>query len=197
MDMGEKLTISLCMIVLNEEKFLARALKNVQKYVDEIVVVDGGSTDKSVEIAKKFGANVIESKWKDDFAHQRNKSLKAATKKWILVMDADEIYEVKLLKSLQNLARNNLGLDAFAFPRKNYIDGKLTSAYPDRQTRFFLNKKSIKYTGKIHEKVEGFKFIGAPTFMHIIHKKTSKRQEKQNLYYRDLDKKYGVNYYKD
>lgn len=192
--MPKKTTISLCMIVLNEEKFLARALNNVKHYVDEIIVVDGGSRDKTVQIAKRLGAKVIERRWKEDFASQRNISLKYATKKWILVMDADEVYKAALLKSLQTLSKNKLGIDAFAFPRKNYINRKQTSVYPDRQTRFFINSRNIRYQNRIHEQVIGFKFIASPMYLHIIHRKSSERQKKQNLYYRNLDKKYKTNY---
>ena len=114
----KKVSISLCMITANEEKFIARALKNVLSYVDEMIVVDGGSTDKTVRIAEKLGAKVIFNKWEENFAKQRNVSLRQATKDWILVIDADEIYETKLLQELQALANNNIEIDAFAFPRK-------------------------------------------------------------------------------
>lgn len=192
-----KTTISLCLITLNEERFLFRALKNVEKFVDEIIIVDGGSTDKTLNIVKTFGAKVIKRKWRDDFASQRNISLKYATKQWILVMDADEEYEKKLLNSLQKFSKNKLGIDAFAFPRKNYIDGKLTSAYPDRQIRFFLNNGKIKFKNKIHETVVGCNFIASPTDLHILHKKSSARQKRQDTYYRKLDKKFGLKYYKN
>lgn len=184
--MKNKITISLCMIVLNEEKFLEKSLKNTSKYVDEIIIIDGGSVDKSIEIAKKFKAKVITNKWSEDFAKQRNFSLKFATKDWILIIDADEIYEKKLLDSLQKLAINNMGVDAIAFPRKNYIDGKQTDAYPDRQTRFFVNNKKIHYIDKVHEKVVGWKMIASPSDMNIIHKKTSARQNLQNKYYNKI-----------
>ncbi len=183
-----KITISLCVIVLNEGKFIGRALKNATPYVDEIIVVDGGSTDKTVEIAKDFKAKIIHSKWQEDFAKQRNVSLKHATKKWILVMDADEIYENSLLKALQKFSQNNIGIDAFAFPRKNYIDGKLTKAYPDRQTRFFVRNSKIKYQRKLHEIVVGYKMIASPTKLHIIHRKTSKRQNAQNRHYNKISR---------
>ncbi len=182
-------TISLCMIVLNEDKFLAKALKNVKRYVDEIVVVDGGSHDKTIKIAKRHGAKVIESKWQNHFARQRNVSLKYATGKWILVMDADEICEKRLLESLQLFANNNIGADMFAFPRKNYLNGKQTKAYPDRQLRFFKNITTIKYQGKVHERPIGFKIITSAEKMHIIHRKSTIRQSKQNKYYRELSEK--------
>lgn len=176
------------MIVLNEEKFLKRSLTNVSPYVDEIILVDGGSTDKTRDIAKHFGAHVINAPWKEDFAAQRNIGLKQATKDWILVIDADEVYEKSLLEELQALAQNNIGIDAFAFPRKNYIDGKQTSAYPDRQTRFFKRDKKIRYERPLHEQVVGFRRIASPMDLHIIHRKTSKRQEAQNAHYDAIEK---------
>lgn len=186
--MKKRVSISLCMIVLNEEKFLKRSLTNVAPYVDEMIIVDGGSTDKTLEIARSFNARIFQSPWKEDFAAQRNISLKHAKNDWILVIDADEIYEKKLLEALQSLALNNIGIDAFAFPRKNFIDGKQTSAYPDHQTRFFKRDKEIRYERLIHEVVVGFHRIASPMDLHIIHKKTSERQALQNAHYDSIEK---------
>src|SRR5579884_1851863 len=82
--------ISLCMIVKNEEKFLPRCLQSVAGVVDEINIVDTGSTDGTIEIARSFGARVERREWRDDFAWARNEALALATKRWILVLDADE-----------------------------------------------------------------------------------------------------------
>lgn len=180
------------MIVLNEEKFLAKALKNAKPYVHEIIIVDGGSTDKTVEVAIAFGAKVYSKKWKEHYGNQRNYSLSKASKDWILVIDADEVYEERLLKSLQKFAQNKMGIDMFAFPRKNYLDGKQTASYPDRQYRFFKNVKNIKYKGRTHEKPEGFQFEACPRSMNIIHKKSTERQAKQSAYYMKLANKYNL-----
>lgn len=188
--MKKHTTISLCMIALNEEKFVGRALKNVASYVDEIIIVDGGSKDKTVKIAKKFGAKIIYHKWNNNFATQRNVGLKYATKEWIFVIDPDEIQEQKLLESLQHFAQNNFDIDLFAFPRKNYINRKQTSAYPDRQMRFFPNNHKIKYRGRIHEKPVGWHMIASPANLHIIHRKSSARQNKQNKLYDKIVKLY-------
>ena len=181
-----KKAISLCMITLNEEGFLNTSLNNVKDYVDEIIIVDGGSTDKTVEIANNFGAKIYTHKWDNDFAKQRNFSLKYATREWILLIDADEVYEKSVLKNLQLFANNEIGIDIFAYPRKNYIDGKLTDAYPDKQFRFFKNNVGIKYVNKVHEIPTGFTMVGYPTNMHIIHKKTSQRQKLQNQKYDEI-----------
>ena len=84
-------TLSLCMITKNEEQFLADCLNSVKNIVDEIILVDTGSSDKTVEIAKSFEAKIHFFEWCDDFAAARNESLKYATKEWILILDADEI----------------------------------------------------------------------------------------------------------
>ena len=85
------LKLSLCMIVKNEQEDLPKCLEAVKKFVDEIIIMDTGSTDKTKEVAKKFTKNVFDFKWKNDFAAARNESLKHATGDWILCLDADEV----------------------------------------------------------------------------------------------------------
>ncbi len=82
--------LSLCMIMRDEEEHLARCLESVQGVADEIVIVDTGSVDRSVEIAESFGARVLHEEWKGDFAAPRNTGIDAATGDWILILDADE-----------------------------------------------------------------------------------------------------------
>ena len=84
-------TLSLCMITKNEEKNLSRCLDSIKDIVDEIIIVDTGSTDKTVEIAKSYGAHIYHYDWNNDFSKARNVSLQKATKDWILVLDADEV----------------------------------------------------------------------------------------------------------
>ena len=84
------MSLSLCMIVKNEENTLSRCLESVKDIVDEIIIVDTGSTDNTVEIAKSYGAKVFFYKWDNSFANARNYSLSKASKDWILIMDADD-----------------------------------------------------------------------------------------------------------
>jgi glycosyltransferase involved in cell wall biosynthesis len=86
----QKHTVSLCMIVKNEEKYLDRCLKSVQGKVDEIIIVDTGSTDKTIEIAEKYGSIVKHFIWINDFAAARNYSIEGVESEYILVLDADE-----------------------------------------------------------------------------------------------------------
>jgi len=83
-------SLSVCLIVKNEEQFLAQCLKSVRGFAAQIVVVDTGSTDRTVEIAREFGAEIYSFAWCDDFAAARNAALEHATGDWILMLDADE-----------------------------------------------------------------------------------------------------------
>ena len=82
--------LSLCMIVKNEQRWLEDCLNSVKDLVDEMIIVDTGSQDNTVEIAHRFGAKVFDHPWNGDFSEARNHSLGYATGDWILVLDADE-----------------------------------------------------------------------------------------------------------
>ncbi|MGH9426892.1 MAG: glycosyltransferase family 2 protein, partial [Terriglobia bacterium] len=82
--------LSLCMIVKNEQRWLEDCLNSVKELVDEMIIVDTGSRDNTVEIAQRFGARLFDHPWSGDFSEARNHSLGSATGDWILVLDADE-----------------------------------------------------------------------------------------------------------
>jgi glycosyltransferase involved in cell wall biosynthesis len=114
------MSLSLCMIVKNEELSLPKCLGSVKNIVNEIVVVDTGSTDKTPKIARQFGAKVYDFVWCDDFSMARNEALKYVTGKWVLVLDADETLKPEILPQLKaaiatekyiliNLIRQELG----------------------------------------------------------------------------------------
>ena len=84
-------TLSVCMIAKNEEKYIASCLTSITPIADEIIVVDTGSTDRTKDIAKVFGAKVYDLPWTDDFSAARNHSLSYAKGQWVLVHDADEV----------------------------------------------------------------------------------------------------------
>lgn len=90
--------LSLCMIVKNEADALGDCLKSVQDLVGEIAILDTGSTDETVAIAKEFGATVGHFDWNQDFAAARNEALKLVTKEWVLVLDADETLNPKVIR---------------------------------------------------------------------------------------------------
>ncbi|MGC9505864.1 glycosyltransferase [Baaleninema sp.] len=99
--------LSLCAIVKNEESRLPQCLESVRDIVDEIVVLDTGSSDRTVEIAKNAGAIVGHFDWCDDFAAARNEALKLVTGDWVLVLDADERLNSKVIPSLRNAIEND------------------------------------------------------------------------------------------
>jgi glycosyltransferase involved in cell wall biosynthesis len=89
--------LSLCMIVKNEQASLPQALTSVKDIVDEMVVLDTGSTDQTVEIARKFSAKVYHFEWCNDFSAARNEALKYVQGKWVLVLDADEVLTAEIV----------------------------------------------------------------------------------------------------
>lgn len=82
--------ISACLIVKNEESCIEQCLKNARNYVDEILMVDTGSTDNTVNLARKYADRILHFKWNDDFSSARNFSIQSAQNDWIIVLDADE-----------------------------------------------------------------------------------------------------------
>ncbi len=106
-------TVSLCMIVKNEEENLDRCLSSARDVVDEIIVVDTGSTDRTVEIANAYNARIYYHEWQDDFSLARNISLSHATRDWILHLDADEELETESCHRLKSTlsTTNAAGLD--------------------------------------------------------------------------------------
>ncbi|GJQ60184.1 MAG: glycosyltransferase [Candidatus Scalindua sp. AMX11] len=141
-------TISLCMIVKNEEKFLPMCLDSVRDYVDEIIIVDTGSADRTVEIAKSYNAKVYHHAWENSFSKARNYSLKYATSEWILILDADEeidkIYAPRLKEVLNDDRTNVILLPVFS---KSY---KGKSLGVGNSERIFRNHLGFRYEGIVH-----------------------------------------------
>ena len=100
------MTLTVSIITLNEEKNLERTLKSVQDFADEIVIVDSGSTDKTEEIAKKFGAKFVYQEWLG-YGVQRNKAIDLATSDWVLNIDADEEISPELAKRIKAIKENS------------------------------------------------------------------------------------------
>ena len=197
-------SISLCMITKTEEDYLENCLNSVKDIVDEIIIVDTGSKDKTIEIAKKFNAKIFHKPWNNDFSEARNESLKHATKDWILVLDADEIINKKDIEKIKTLTENNEYLGYMLIQRSYTNDSssiKWVSAKDDSYeeskpysgwvysgiTRLFRNNKRIKFEYPVHETVkESIKKIGKikPTDIPIHHygKVKSNVNEKSKMY---------------
>lgn len=140
--------LSLCMIVKNEEKNLPRCLISAQPYVDEIIVVDTGSEDKTFEIACQYGAKVSRFQWCDDFSAARNYALSLVSGDWVLVLDADEELVVNSPNFRQEIAVNSEIL-AYSIIRTEI--GETEANTPLFTPRLFRNLPQLKYVGRMHE----------------------------------------------
>ncbi len=147
------LTLSLCMIVRDEEQMLPRCLAAVAPAVDEIVIVDTGSTDATVEIAKSFGAKVIEFPWTGSFSEARNVSFEAATGDWVMYLDADEVLVPEDIEQLRALT-GRTWREAFYLVETSYT-GELGDggAMVNNALRVFRNRPEYRFKDRLHEQI--------------------------------------------
>ena len=148
-------TVSLCMMVKDEEQFLGQCLNSVKDYVNEIVIVDTGSMDKTVEIAEGFGAKVYRHPWENDFSRHRNQTIGHAMGDWILIMDADEELKPDSGPILRK-AIGDMQIDAVIVTISSYFNNK-SSQSRGSMVRLFRNHPSVRYEGIIHEQLTGYK----------------------------------------
>jgi glycosyltransferase involved in cell wall biosynthesis len=150
---AEGLTLSLCMIVKDEEAMLGRTLEAARGAVDEIIVVDTGSTDRTVEIAQEHGARVLHHEWDGDFAAARNVSFDAATGDWVMYLDADEVLVVEDAQRLRELT-GRTWREAFYLVEINHT-GELGdgTAVTHDALRVFRNRPEYRFEGRIHEQI--------------------------------------------
>ncbi len=163
--------ISLCMIVRNEEESIARCLQSAVALVDEIIIVDTGSTDQTLEICRTFGAEIYSLDWSHNFSEARNESLSHAKGEWILILDADDELPISSHAHIRNLTDQE-PYDAFFFITKNLVgNSKHPSVLNYAQLRLFKNRSSFRFTGAIHEripKLSNTRYLLAP--ISIIHR---------------------------
>ena len=147
--------ISAVIICKNEEKNIQRCLESID-FVDEIVIVDSGSTDRTVEICKKFTSRVFYHPWAG-YVEQKNYALAKATHEWTLCLDADEVVSPKLKESILNVLQNNQGqYSGYRVNRHVFYLGRWINHcwYPEYKIRVFKRSKG-RWVGKnLHEKIE-------------------------------------------
>ncbi len=150
---AEGLTLSLCMIVRDEEEMLPRCLEAIKDGVDEMVIVDTGSRDKTVEIAESYGARVLHHTWTGDFGEARNVGLDAATGDWLIIVDADEVFVGDDARRLHDL-KGRTWREAFFVEEINYTgdldDG---TAAKHNALRMVRNRPEHRYIGTVHEQL--------------------------------------------
>ena len=150
---AEGMRLSLCMIVRDEEEMLPRTLEAIKPAVDEIIIVDTGSSDATIEIAKSFGATVIEREWTGSFSEARNASLEAATGDWFLYLDADEVLVSEDVDRLRSLL-GQTWREAFYLHETNFTgdEGNGVSVVHSA-LRLFRNRPNYRFSGRLHEQI--------------------------------------------
>lgn len=146
-------TVSLCMIARNESEALPRCLEAARPWVDEIVVVDTGSSDNTADIARRHGARVVNWPWRDDFAAARNESLRHASGDWILVLDADEILTQGSGEALRRACLAGGEIVGFLVKILCPRDGDGGLVRLNWFPRLFRNLPGVRFDGVIHEQV--------------------------------------------
>jgi len=199
--------LSVAMIVRDEEQVLPECLENLKSFVDEICIIDTGSVDETISIAKSANAKVKCIPWQDDFAYARNESLKLCTGKWIFIFDADERLSAEDSVKLRQLVEKNI-FCAYRLWTRNYTQrtdrsdfqyaeknnpwaNEFPGWFPSAKIRLFPNLPEIKFEGPVHETVlTSLQQIGIPVVDNeeiVIHhygerKSKEKIFEKQKMY---------------
>lgn len=180
-----KAKISVVVITKNEEKYIRMCLESV-KWVDEIIIVDSYSKDKTIEIAKEYTDKIYEHYF-HDFASQRNFALEKTNGDWILSIDADEVASGELILELRNIPESILFKYAcFRVPIRNYFFSKelrFGGWYPDYHLRFF-KKGTAKWQGAVHENLQISGEIGylRGDLLHYAYDTISEFITKTNFY---------------
>lgn len=206
------LTLSMCLIVKNEEFHLPNLLNSVKSIVDEIILVDTGSTDRTKEIGEEFGAKIFDFKWNNDFSAARNFSMDQATGDWILIMDADEVITKEdgdKLKSLLHFPPQIV----YLMDTRNYLNEPFTpdwirviGEYPDeekgftgyiisRKIRLLPNDPNLRFQFPVHELISltdcfrynyNHKLFSVPIHHYGVTREKKPKWEEKNLMYLDI-----------
>lgn len=176
--------ISATIITLNEEDKIGQVINNLEGLVDEIVVLDSGSSDKTVILAQNLGAKVFYRKF-DNFAAQKNWALSKAKGDWILSVDADEQIPTNLAEEIKEVVKDDKNA-GYLIPRRNFILGKeikYSRWSPDKHI-WLWKKESGQWVGDVHEEVIVLGRVGMlkNSKIHISHKTLSEFLKTNNFY---------------
>lgn len=199
-------TLSLCMIVRNEEELLGQCLEGARPYVDQIVVVDTGSTDGTLEIAARYAEILDHFPWVDDFSAARNASLEHADGDWTLVLDADEFVDPETFGRMRELMADPT-VDGYLLQHYNYTNepwngrsevpaaNRYAAGYKYFETdpilRLFRNHPGIRFAGSIHETVDdsidpqSVRVIDLPIH-HYLHASSARPRAERVLTYLEM-----------
>lgn len=194
-------TVSCCIIARDEEETIGDAIGSVKDLADEVIVVDTGSTDRTILFAKQGGARVHHAVWNSDFSEARNLALSKATGSWILVLDADETLDTESKERIPELISKGPGC-AFIFEQRTYTNERgrtqkrhfghsgpddPPSRFISRQVRLFPNRDGLRYSGRVHEEVEesllkkGIKIVDSGLVIHHFGRQKGSQRVYRNL----------------
>lgn len=154
--MNKNILLSICMIVKNEEENIEKCLKSMMPLINEdsieLIIVDTGSIDKTVDICKKYTKHVYNKQWNDDFSEARNYSISIAKGEYIFIQDADQTIDEKSVDRLINLFKNKeyRNYNTIYIKLRNYLNEKLDKFSELRFPLIFKNDGDFKYTGAVH-----------------------------------------------
>ena len=194
--------LTVVILTKNEEKNIVDVIENAKKVSDKVLIVDSGSTDKTVELAEANNAKVIFRAWDNDFAAQRNFALEHVQTEWVLYLDADERVNDELAEAIKNVAKDSKKA-MYRFIRRNSAFGKdfkYGVLGPDSVVRMFPKDK-VHWEDKVHERPVGdLPVVTLQGFLkHYTYKDFDQYISKMNSYstigaqnYKDKNKKVGV-----
>lgn len=195
--------MSLCMIVKNEEEVLARCLNAARSFIDEIIIVDTGSTDSTQTIAQSFNAIIYDFTWCDDFAKARNYAFSKATKEYIMWLDADDYITKENIDQILHLKSTlSPDVDAISMHYSLGRDEKGHTITSLRRNRIVKRNKQFKWIGRVHEylEVSGNIYASEIYIHHDKHKdytdrnlKIYRQMQKENMLFSPRDLYYFAN----
>ena len=177
----QMISISLCMIVRNEERVLGRCLESVKDFADEIVIVDTGSGDRTAEIAAEFTDRIFHYPWRDDFSAARNFAMDQGQGEYLMWLDADDVIPERSLEKLMELKQAfDRETDVVMLPYVTAFDAQGRPAFSYYRERIVRNSKDFRFTGKVHEVIPPHgKIIYAD--IPVEHRKTDAGDSDRNL----------------
>lgn len=180
--------LSVVLATYNEEKNLRDTLKTAENFANEIIIVDGGSTDKTVAIAKEFGARVVVTTNPQIFHINKQKAIDMATKDWVLQLDADEHVSHELKEEIKKILKeDDTDVNGYWMPRKNYFLGRFLmkgGQYPDYTLRLYRRGKGYLPQKTVHEQavVDGeTRYLTSP-LLHMSDREFSRYYMRWNRY---------------
>lgn len=150
-------TLSVALAVYNEENNLSSCLKSIKELAHEIVIVDGGSTDRTLDIAGEFGAKIIRTNNPANFHINKNKAIDEAGGDWVLQLDADEVVTEQLKDEVKKVIAKDSNINGYWIPRKNFFLGKFLTKggqYPDYTLRLYRRGKGRLPAENVHEQAK-------------------------------------------